>query len=158
MRGRKPKPLHLRLVEGNRGRRPVNQREPKPAGDLAGAPGWFTDEQRAVWRYAIDHAPAGLLKHLDGHTLAIWCIAAEMHQRAVVSQATIDAAGGLPLLSRSPEGYTIQSPYLPIINKQAAIMLKAAAELGFTPSSRSRITVQPDDDGEKSVAQKYFTA
>jgi phage terminase small subunit len=35
----------------------------------------------------------------------------------------------------------VQSPYLSIINKQAQIMVKAAAEMGFTPSSRSRISV-----------------
>jgi phage terminase small subunit len=37
------------------------------------------------------------------------------------------------------------SPYLQIINKQSEIMIRAAAELGFTPSSRSRISVDPKD-------------
>jgi hypothetical protein len=32
-----------------------------------------------------------------------------------------------------------QSPYLPVINRQALIMLKAASERGFTPVSRPRI-------------------
>ena len=42
----------------------------------------------------------------------------------------------------------MQSPYLPIVNKQAQIMLKSAAELGFTPVSRSRVSVTDDDEGE----------
>jgi hypothetical protein len=48
------------------------------------------------------------------------------------------------LLTKSPNaGLPLQSPYLPILNKQAQIMLKAAAELGFTPSSRSRVQIEP---------------
>jgi phage terminase small subunit len=35
----------------------------------------------------------------------------------------------------------MQSPYLAIANKQAQIMTKAATETGFTPESRSRITL-----------------
>ena len=38
----------------------------------------------------------------------------------------------------------MQSPYLAIANKQAQIMTKAAIEMGFTPASRSRITLPTD--------------
>lgn len=31
MRGRKPKPTHLKLLEGNPGHRPINGAEPKPS-------------------------------------------------------------------------------------------------------------------------------
>jgi phage terminase small subunit len=49
------------------------------------------------------------------------------------------------LLTKSPNaGLPLQSPYLAILNKQAQIMLKAGAELGFSPSSRSRVQVMPD--------------
>jgi len=155
MRGRKPKPTHLRLVEGNRGRRPLNAREPMPQGDLVDSPGWFSVDQQRVWAYAIASAPIGLLKRLDREILAIWCVACELWERAIVNQARIDAAAGLPLLTRTPDGYLVQSPYLPIINKQAAIMLRAAVELGFTPSSRSRIEL-PDGNGKTDQAAKYL--
>jgi hypothetical protein len=36
----------------------------------------------------------------------------------------------------------LQSPYLAILNKQAQIMLKAGAELGFSPASRTRVQVE----------------
>ncbi len=46
------------------------------------------------------------------------------------------------LLVKSPvKGEDMQSPYLAIINKQAMIMARLAAELGFTPSARSRIAI-----------------
>ena len=40
---------------------------------------------------------------------------------------------------KSPSGYPIQSPYVAIANRQAEIMMRIAAEFGFTPASRSRI-------------------
>ena len=40
---------------------------------------------------------------------------------------------------KSPSGYPIQSPYIAIANRQAEIMLRIAAEFGFTPASRGRI-------------------
>jgi P27 family predicted phage terminase small subunit len=46
---------------------------------------------------------------------------------------------------KSPTGYPIQSPYLAIANRQAEIMMRVASEFGFTPASRSRISVPPPD-------------
>lgn len=41
---------------------------------------------------------------------------------------------------KSPSGYPQQSPYVSIANRQAEIMIRIAAEFGFTPASRSRIS------------------
>lgn len=38
MRGRKPKPTHLKLLEGNPGHRPINGAEPKPNPGLPTCP------------------------------------------------------------------------------------------------------------------------
>lgn len=139
MRGRKPKPTHLRILEGNPGHRAINDAEPVPVGDLTDPPDWFTESQRNNWFTALAHAPQGLLRKLDSSTLAVWAIAADLHQRACEAQARLDATTALPLLTKSPSGMAMQSPYVGIINRQAQIMLKAASELGFTPSSRSRV-------------------
>jgi P27 family predicted phage terminase small subunit len=40
---------------------------------------------------------------------------------------------------KSPNGYSVQSPYLSHLNKQTEIMMRIASEFGFTPASRSRI-------------------
>jgi P27 family predicted phage terminase small subunit len=42
---------------------------------------------------------------------------------------------------KSPSGYPIQSPYVAIANRQAEIMMRIASEFGFTPASRSRISM-----------------
>jgi P27 family predicted phage terminase small subunit len=46
---------------------------------------------------------------------------------------------------KSPSGYPTQSPYVAIANRQAEIMMRIAAEFGFTPASRSRIST-PDPE------------
>jgi hypothetical protein len=96
MRGRRPKPTALKELEGNPGKRPLNQREPKPDGDLYGAPEWMTDSQREGWAYAITHAPYGLLKQLDRSMLAIWVVAEDLHREAAEKIAQYG------LLTKSP--------------------------------------------------------
>lgn len=136
--GRRPKPTHLKLVAGNPGRRALNDNEPEPEGDLVQPPAWFTDKQKDAWRYAIEHAPRGLLKHIDSDLLSIWVCAKVLHQEA---NEKVSRHG---MIVKAPNtGVPMQNPYLAIVNKQSAIMMKAAAELGFTPSSRSQIAVTP---------------
>lgn len=141
MRGRKPKPTWLKVVGGNPGRRPLNDAEPIPQGDLVDAPTWMTESQQTGWRYAIEHAPLGLLKRLDRSVLAVWVVAQDLHQDAAEKVARYGAVIKAPVT-----GVPIQSPYVAVLNKQAAIMMKAASEMGFTPSSRSRVrTDKPAD-------------
>ncbi len=42
----------------------------------------------------------------------------------------------------------MQSPYLAIINKQAQLLQRAAAEMGFTPASRSRVALASEAKDE----------
>ena len=142
MRGRKPIPTATKALMGNPGKRPLNKREPQPKGELYAAPEWMSDSQREGWAYAITNAPRGLLKLLDRSVLAIWVVAEDLHREAAEKVAQYG------LLTKSPNaGLPLQSPYLAILNKQAQIMLKAGAELGFSPSSRSRVQVEADRSG-----------
>lgn len=141
MRGRKPKPTRLKVVSGNPGGRPLNESEPKPTAFLASAPDWFDELQESYWDDAIESAPKGLLGTMDREVLTVWVCAAVMHRRAMVAQTQLDQGKAAPMLTKTPSGMPIQSPYVGIINKQSQVMLKAAAEMGFTPSSRSRISI-----------------
>lgn len=141
--GRKPTPSHLKLIRGNPGKRAINKNEPIPEGDLKEAPEWLSKSQIDAWNCALENAPKGLLKKLDGSILAVWVVASDLHREAV------ERVNKLGLLTKSPvKGDPMQNPYLPIINKQAQIMMKAAAEMGFTPSSRSRIEIAETPKGE----------
>jgi P27 family predicted phage terminase small subunit len=150
MRGRKPKPTHLKLVTASLRARSLNPAEPKPQGELFAPPSWLSDEQRATWRYAIAHAPAGLLKKLDAGLLTLWVCAAVEHRTAAEEQMKLDQVrGAKPLLVRSHRGPLRPSPYLRIGARAAQAMARIASELGFTPASRCRLAVPPrgGDDG-----------
>jgi P27 family predicted phage terminase small subunit len=150
MKGRKPKPTHLKLLAGNPGHRPLNEAEPKPKGDLAEAPAWMTDAQRAIWAEAISHAPPGLLKKLDGSVFTAWVVALDFHRQATIACAVRG------LMTTTREGEAKQNPLLAVVNRQAVILVKCASELGFTPVARTRIAVgdnPPDGNGENPFAR-----
>ncbi|MFN0315792.1 MAG: P27 family phage terminase small subunit [Burkholderiales bacterium] len=113
------------------------------------APDWLTASQRAVWDAAITDAPKGLLGPLDRAILAIWAVA---YDRIAHANAAL-AEGGLCYLGRG--GIERPSPYLRILAAETRTLLRAAIELGFTPSSRGRIDLPelpsepwPDLDGD----------
>lgn len=74
MRGRKPKPTHLKLPEGIPGRRPINGDEPKPPSDLPTCPAHLSATAKAEWkRLARDPNRIGLLTTVDRGALAAYC-------------------------------------------------------------------------------------
>ena len=150
MKGRKPVPTHLKVIRGNPGKRKLNKNEPLPIGDLVDAPEWMAESQRQSWNYAVENAPKGLLKKLDRSVLVAWTVAEDLHRR---SSEQVEKFG---ILTKAPNtGLPMQSPYLPVVNKQAQIMLKAAELLGFTPASRSRVQIiedRPSDEEDPWAA------
>lgn len=103
-------------------------------------PTWLSSPQKRLWREAIARAPEGLLSGMDSGLLTLWVVACDLHRTATVEQQKF------ALMVKSPDkGVPMQSPYLAIINRQAEIMLRAAAELGFTPIARTRLArADPD--------------
>ena len=148
MAGRKPKPTTLKLIQGNPGKRELNKREPQPVGNLTDAPDWMTESQKEGWDYAIANAPRGLLKHLDASLLASWVVAQDLHRDAAQKVAKYG------MLVKTPNtGQMIQSPYMAVLNRQATLMMKAASELGFSPTSRSRIVLTEEAVGDDPWAK-----
>jgi P27 family predicted phage terminase small subunit len=158
MRGRRPKPTALHHLHGtynltDHGRSRAT--EPVPEGDLDQAPPWFTPPQREAWRYALDHAPKGVLKKIDLSMLVAWVEAFDRHRIAMEMQTKLDTDASLKLLIRTPQGL-IPSPYNDILDKTAKKMFRAAAELGFSPAARPRIHTVPD--GTKDDANNPWAA
>lgn len=146
--GRQRKPSHIRLVEGTgsrragaKGRAARIEREPVPPGRLSAEdpPADFSDEEKRVWREVLEAAPMGLLRRLDSAMLRIWCVAFVTHMEA---HKKLRASS---LLVKSGNGTPMNSPYLSIMNRQATIMKAIAAEMGFSPAARTRVSVE---DGE----------
>ena len=141
------------MIAGNPGKRKLNMDEPEIKAGLKDAPDWMDDEQLKQWQYAIDEAPAGVLGTIDRDTLAVWVTACVYRTQAIKQQAKIDAKNSLKLLTKTTNGNIVQSPYMAIINKQAEVMMKAAAEMGFTPSSRTRLTGQGSEKSSNPFDQ-----
>ncbi|WP_375173706.1 phage terminase small subunit P27 family [Pseudooceanicola sp.] len=136
MRGRKPKPTALKLLEGNPGGRPINHDEPKPTRSRPTCPSHLSPTAKAEWkRIAEEMENVGLLTRIDRVALAVYC---QAYGKWVEAERKLAET---PPLLKMPSGYIQVSPWVTISNKQAELMAKYMAELGLTPSARSRLSV-----------------
>lgn len=158
-RGRKPKPTHLKLVTGNPGRRPLNEREPNVPRAIPTPPEHLSELALAEWeRITPDLYNAGCLARIDRAAIAAYC---QAYARWVHAEQQLAKYG---MMVKSPQkvitkrakngsvveeksgGFPMQSPFLAIANRAIDQMVKIAAEFGMTPSSRSRIEVGGQED------------
>ena len=139
MRGRKPKPTALKLLHGNPGQRRLNAAEPIHPILAPDCPDALRDPiARAEWdRIAPMLIAQGQVMTVDRATLIGYC-----HKYGQWQALEIEAAKH-PFIVKSPAGHPIQNPALNLANKAFHLMLKAAVELGITPSARSRIISHP---------------
>ena len=70
IRGTRPKPTALRVVEGNRGKRPIPKGEPMPGGTPV-KPKWLSGRGSVLWDEVM--AFAFWFTVADGYKLAAWC-------------------------------------------------------------------------------------
>lgn len=137
MRGRKPKPTRLKLLEGNPGKRPISGREPQPPASQPSCPAHLSPTAKAEWkRLAQTLNRIGVLTQVDRAALAAYC---QAYGRWVEAEKKLQET---PVLLKTPAGYVQQSPWLTVANKQLELMVRYMAELGLTPSARSRLAVQ----------------
>ncbi len=151
-RGRRPKPTALHELHGTKNVTRHRQRseEPIPVGDLlAQPPDFLTDGQAAAWSFAVTNAPKGVMKCIDRGVLLVWVEAEDRHRRAIEAQALLDQRQPqMPfLIMHKKRGELTLSPYLSVINAAGATMLRAAAELGFSPAARPRLVGAKTGDG-----------
>ncbi len=148
MRGRKPKPTLLKVLDGNPGKRPIDNSEPHPSEGVPDRPDWLDTEARAEWnRVTVELTDMGMLTLADRAALAAYCTA---WSRWVEAEAMVKKFG---TIVKSPErGFPMKSPYLSIADQALETMRKLMVEFGLTPSSRSRIRV-PEGNAEDELTQ-----
>jgi P27 family predicted phage terminase small subunit len=139
MRGRKPKPTALKILRGNPGQRRLNPAEPVHPPLGVECPAALIDPlAREEWaRIAPQLIRQGQVTSVDRGTLMGYCL------KYAQWQALEAEARQHPSIVKAPSGYPIPNPLLGLANRVFHLMLKAAAELGITPSARSRVTAQP---------------
>ena len=135
-RGRKPKTVAAKVAAGNPGKRCLSTLVPPPqAGEML-CPQVVERNGRArgYWAMYLANAAPGHLTPMDAPLLARLCMALAYADEA---NEMIEATG---LLVKAPNtGLPIQSPYLPVLNRQTEIARKLASELALPPAQRNRI-------------------
>ena len=129
-RGRKPMPTFLKLVTGNRGRRPLNENEPTPDRALPTPPAHMSVAARSeLNRVARELYDLGILTNLDRTTLCSYCDAWAEYVEYDDKVKTLGAVWKTPNrktvkklkdgteVIESTGGYPQQSPYVPLRNK-----------------------------------------
>jgi P27 family predicted phage terminase small subunit len=138
MRGRKPKPVAMKLLGMTSSRakkfRSANPTSVAPLVALADPPDWLTDAQKAEFLYVCENAPPGVLMRIDRALVAAYCVALDLHRQAsiMLNKSTL-------LVRGRRDGEVISNPLLRIQRGQALVMFKAAEQLGFSPVARARL-------------------
>jgi P27 family predicted phage terminase small subunit len=151
--GRKPRPTKLLKLQGTwRHDRHEDRLEPQAPGDLAREepPAHLTEAQKARWRWALERAPANILRSIDREALTAFVVAADLVEQANAAQQLLDRGKQLPFLTKSDKGLPTLSPYVKLMLRAVPILLRAAAECGFTPTARAGMKI--DDGAGKSSA------
>lgn len=141
MRGRKPKPTHLKAIAGNPGKRPLNANEPCPEIATPDCPPELNEMAHKEWdRLVGELSKLNLLTNLDRAALAAYCAAYALWAEAIQALQTYGT------MVKSPTGFPMQSPYLAVANRQTEIMIRISSEFGFTPASRGRIITKRQEE------------
>jgi P27 family predicted phage terminase small subunit len=138
MRGRKPRPTHLKVLDGNPGRRPLNPGEPKPQVKVPTCPAHLSPSAKAEWkRLARILYTLRIFTELDRAALAAYC---QAYGRWVEAEKKLKET---PALLKMPSGYVQQNPWLTISNKQLELMHRYISDLGLSPAARTRVDIRP---------------
>ena len=152
-RGPAPAPTHLKLLRGNPGHDPINKDEPQPAipPTMPDAPDFLTGYASDEWyRVAEELYRLRLLTRVDVQPLAAYCQAYSIWRTAVETLATMaDRDPTMHGLMIRVGAGAMQNPVVITLRQAANDMVRYAAEFGFTPAARTRISTG-DTEGPPS--------
>jgi P27 family predicted phage terminase small subunit len=149
--GRKAKPMHLKLLEGNRSHGP-KRIEPEPPAGMPEAPLHLDSYAKEEWdKISTGLHSMGILSLIDQTSLAAYCSAYSRWRTAEEEiQKRVTKGGPLAgLVDITKSGNVIQNCLVGISNKAATDMVRYASEFGMTPSARARLAVDAGS-GKKS--------
>jgi P27 family predicted phage terminase small subunit len=152
-RGPVPMPTSIRMLRGNKGKRPVNPREPQPERKAPTCPEHLDAEAKKEWkRLSKLLLKLGVLTEADGMALACLC---QTWSTLGKAQRKLNETG---LLFKTPSGYVQQSPFVSIVSACGDIVMKLSQEFGLTPAARGRLQIGPiaPENTEKSKWDIFF--
>ena len=145
-RGPKPEPTILTMARGNPAKKQINAREPKPKSGNIKPPKYLTGESLKCWKEVTPGLIAtGVMTEADVPTLARYCTMYEQWLRYLAEVR----AGRDVLTIFNDDGsvkYQQQTPAATMQQKLATSMLRIEQEFGLTPSARTGIVAQKEDE------------
>ncbi len=145
MAGRKPKPTKLKLIEGNPGKRPLNDKEPKPKACIPECPEWVSPEGKKEWKKITPRLlRLGLLSEIDYAALGGYC---DCYGELKPLREEIKLYG---YTTTTDKGNVVQRPEVGIYNQKLEKMLKFLSEFGMSPSSRTRLRVELNNETDEA--------
>lgn len=147
-RGRKPKPSHLKAVQGNAGKRAINHDEPVADSltEVPPPPEWLSEIGVEMWeRVGPWLVSSKILTDSDLANLEAYCAAYNRWRQA---EENIAQHG---LVVDSPMGGVVKNPACTVANEALKQMNTFGSALGLDPSSRARLAVP----GAKDAANPF---
>ena len=144
-RGPRPEPTILTLAKGNPGKKQINKAEPKPSAAKIAPPKYLSGESLKCWKAIVPGLiSTGVMTEADVPTLARYCTMFEQWLRYLAEVR----AGNDILVILNDDGsvkYEQASPAATMQQKLATSMLRIEQEFGLTPSARTGIVAQTND-------------
>ena len=143
MIGRKPEPIRLKMLKGNPRGKPLNKHEPQAQVISPKCPREIKGEARAEWNRIVPVLyNTRILTELDLSILKAYCKAWRILVEAEeVLNKEVKEKGDFTVTSVGGQVYA--NPHVGIVQKQLQIIKGYLAELGMTPSARTRLVVSP---------------
>lgn len=145
-RGPRPKLDAIKQLEGNPGKRAIEDLEDQiaAAGDVF-IPEHLDEDAAACIEVIRGSMPAGVYARLDTYLLSVFATAWSIHKRAAfeITNPAFEHVGV------NSAGNLAKNPWLEILSSQARIMMAAGDRLGLDPKSRAALRL-PKDNAPKS--------
>lgn len=151
----KPKPTALKVLAGNPGRRPLNTREPQLTPGIPDKPTWFGMHASDEWDRLTEGMEAQrVFTKKDLGILVAICTAYEQWRecleiiKVLGRSYTVEDMGGNTHYKLRPE----------VVRYETALTQYKSflTEIGFTPSSRSKISTLPEPNDPSGI-NRFFT-
>jgi len=143
-RGPRKKLAALERLEGSPGKRPIEDVGVEALGEPF-VPEHLSDDAQGCIEVIKQSMPKNVYSALDSFLLAAFSTAWALHKRATHEVNNPD----FQFIVLTPNGCEVQSPWLSILNKQAALMASLGDRLGLDPKSRAALKL-PNARQQKS--------
>jgi len=137
-RGRKPLPVEIHRLRGSFRADRHNVNAPQPTSGIPACPKHLNKTAKTEYRRVGKLlAACRVITEVDRAALAAY---SQAWARLVQGEIKLHETG---LIIKSPNGFPCLSPYLSVVRQAAEEVRRWAAELGLSPSARTRLHVEP---------------